>query len=397
MKSKGPSTLSNPLIAPRKSTLRSLLQHCFSCCLRPDSPVPPPYELQDLKEVPKFERVIVPVQATSPTPFFAENSSPFSPKKKSKKKGLPVSNSLVDGYQVLGNGKETVIVTLTKVQVEFSKTSFRSDIKKKPVNVPLKYWNQRYSIFSRFDEGVQLDDGSWYSVTHECIAKVIADKLAGYRVMDGFAGAGGNIIQFARNSETIAVEIDEERLVMLKANAEIYQVLDNIKFLHGDFLEIAKNEAPIDVIFMSPPWGGPDYVKSKKYDIFTMITPDIIKIMETCNEITKNIVLYLPRTAHPAQIAQLFKYMPNIQRKVEIQLFCVGPKVKTMACYMGEMNQVDSNVISRSVLEKMVKIPKYLPKERDPAYEMFAKEIDEIGLNQAVTHAYTSKRHPRNK
>ena len=229
MKSKGPSTLSNPLIAPRKSTLRSLLQHCFSCCLRPDSPVPPPYELQDLKEVPKFERVIVPVQATSPTPFFAENSSPFSPKKKSKKKGLPVSNSLVDGYQVLGNGKETVIVTLTKVQVEFSKTSFRSDIKKKPVNVPLKYWNQRYSIFSRFDEGVQLDDGSWYSVTHECIAKVIADKLAGYRVMDGFAGAGGNIIQFARNSETIAVEIDEERLVMLKANAEIYQVLDNIK------------------------------------------------------------------------------------------------------------------------------------------------------------------------
>ena len=215
--------------------------------------------------------------------------------------------------------------------------------------------------------------------------------------MDGFAGAGGNVIQFAKNQKTIALEIDQNRIDMLKANAEIYQVIDNIKFVRGDFLEEAKKEAPLDIIFMSPPWGGPDYVKSKKYDIFTMITPDIIKIMETCNETTKNVVLYLPRTAHPAQVVQLFKYMPNIQRKIEFQLFCVGSKVKTMACYMGEMNKVDSNLISKSILEKMVKIPKYLPKERDPAYAAFAKEIDEIGLNQAIIHAYTSKRHPRNK
>ena len=30
-----------------------------------------------------------------------------------------------------------------------------------------KYWMQRYSLFSRFDEGVQLDTEGWWSVTPE--------------------------------------------------------------------------------------------------------------------------------------------------------------------------------------------------------------------------------------
>ena len=214
--------------------------------------------------------------------------------------------------------------------------------------------------------------------------------------MDGFAGAGGNVIQFAKNNPTVALEIDPTRIEMLKNNGSIYNVLENLEIVQGDFLEDAKNQQ-FDIIFMSPPWGGPDYVKSKKYDIFTMITPSIINIMETCNEITKSIVLYLPRTAHPAQVVQLFKYMPNIERKIEFEMFCVGSKVKTIACYMGEMNNVDSNLVARSILDKLIKIPKYLPKDRQSACEAFATEINTIGLNQAISHAYTSKRHPRNK
>ena len=343
--------------------------------------------------------VIVPVQAAvspPPPPSVTEGTSPLK-KKSSKKKGLPVVNSLVEGYQVIGNGKETVVATMSKTQVEFSKTTFRSDIKKKPEFVPLKYWNQRYSIFSRFEDGVLLDEESWYSVTHECIAKCIADRLKDYTVMDGFAGAGGNIIQFASTGRTIAVEIDQGRIDMLKTNAGIYGVLENIKFVKGDFLQVAEQEAPVEVVFMSPPWGGPDYVKSKKYDMFAMITPDITKIMEVCNKVTRNVVLYLPRTAHPAQIVQLFKHMPDIQRKIHFELFCVGSKVKTICCYMGEFNKIDSLVISNSIFEKIVKIPKYLPKDRDLAIVEFAKEIDSAGLNSAIVHAYSAKRHPRAK
>lgn len=389
--------ISEPLVNEHESILSRLLRFCTGCCIRNQSPPPDPEHSQylELKDF-KSPQVIVPVRAASPIPGIIDPTTSIK-KKKSKKKGLPVVNSLIEGYQVIGNGKETVIATMSKTQVEFNKTTFRSDIKKKPDYVPLKYWNQRYSIFSKYDEGIQLDEESWYSVTHECIAKCIADKLKKYTVMDGFAGAGGNIIQFAMNGQTIALEIDQSHIDMLKNNAEIYGVTDNIKFIKGDFLVDAKSEAPLEVIFMSPPWGGPDYVKSKKYDLFATITPDITKIMQVCNDVTKNVVLYLPRTAHPAQIVQLFKYMPNIERKIEFELFCVGSKVKTICCYMGEMNKIPSGLVSKSVLDKMIKIPKYLPKEREKAEEAFAKEIDDIGLNQAINHAYSAKRHPRNK
>jgi hypothetical protein len=38
----------------------------------------------------------------------------------------------------------------------------------------VQYWAQRYRLFSRYDEGIQLDEESWYSVTPEKIAEHIA-------------------------------------------------------------------------------------------------------------------------------------------------------------------------------------------------------------------------------
>ena len=37
-----------------------------------------------------------------------------------------------------------------------------------------KYWLQRYTLFSRFDEGVALDEEGWYSVTPEAIARHVS-------------------------------------------------------------------------------------------------------------------------------------------------------------------------------------------------------------------------------
>ena len=41
-----------------------------------------------------------------------------------------------------------------------------------------KYWAQRKRLFSKFDEGVQLDKESWYSVTPEAIAGHIAQRIS---------------------------------------------------------------------------------------------------------------------------------------------------------------------------------------------------------------------------
>lgn len=61
-----------------------------------------------------------------------------------------------------------------------------------------KYWLQRFNLFSKYDEGIKMDEEGWFSVTPEEIASRQADRCyGGVVVIDGFAGVGGNAIQFA--------------------------------------------------------------------------------------------------------------------------------------------------------------------------------------------------------
>mmetsp|Transcript_15637 Transcript_15637/g.24320 ORF Transcript_15637/g.24320 Transcript_15637/m.24320 type:complete len:179 (+) Transcript_15637:37-573(+) len=41
-----------------------------------------------------------------------------------------------------------------------------------------KYWSQRRRLFSKFDDGIELDTEGWYSVTPEVISDHVAEKLA---------------------------------------------------------------------------------------------------------------------------------------------------------------------------------------------------------------------------
>jgi len=61
-----------------------------------------------------------------------------------------------------------------------------------------KYWCQRYTLFSRFDDGVKMDEEGWFSVTPEAIAQHQAIRCASDTIIDCFTGVGGNSIQFAR-------------------------------------------------------------------------------------------------------------------------------------------------------------------------------------------------------
>ena len=281
-------------------------------------------------------------------------------KKKRKKRGLPVWPYLKqpESVHILDTSSGPVLFKVTIFKVESPLPLFKDENIPKPHYIPMKYWNQRYSIFSRYDEGILLDEESWFSVTHEAISKCIAEQCtwAG-RVMDGFAGAGGNVIQFARFSDVLAVELDALKLQYLRNNAKVYGVCDRIKFLCGDFLRIAERNGPVDLLFMSPPWGGPDYVKSLRYDIFSMMNPDIRDIFSVCSRITRNIILYMPRNADPVQMASLFTYLPGFQRKMEMQVYYFGEKIKTVACFYGDLVQIDSQTVASALLAKYPNSP----------------------------------------
>ena len=69
------------------------------------------------------------------------------------------------------------------------------------------------------------------------------------------------------------------RLDLARHNAVVYGVADRIDFLQGDFLQLAPRLHG-DVVFLSPPWGGPDYLTAEVFDIKTMMEPDGYPLMQ---------------------------------------------------------------------------------------------------------------------
>ncbi len=143
-----------------------------------------------------------------------------------------------------------------------------------------KYWDRRYDLFSRFDEGVQIDKEGLYSATPEKIALRQAEKMNCKIVVDGFCGVGANAIAFARRGAMVyAIEKDAKRIKIARHNARIYGVDEKIKFICGDFFE----EAPkikAEGIFLDPSWGGPGHENLKSFKLSDFIPDgnDILKL-----------------------------------------------------------------------------------------------------------------------
>ncbi|ELW71973.1 Trimethylguanosine synthase [Tupaia chinensis] len=175
----------------------------------------------------------------------------------------------------------------TEAEVKKKKRKKKKNKNKKTNSLPseiaavpelAKYWVQRYRLFSRFDDGIKLDREGWFSVTPEKIAEHIAGRVSQSfkcdTVVDAFCGVGGNTIQFALTGKrVIAIDIDPVKIDLARNNAEVYGVADKIEFICGDFLLLASS-LKADVVFLSPPWGGPDYATAETFDIRTMMSPD---------------------------------------------------------------------------------------------------------------------------
>ncbi len=113
-------------------------------------------------------------------------------------------------------------------------------------------------LFSRWREGVRLDDETRASLSPEAAALATARRMGAETVLDAFCGAGGNAIAFARMPwcrQVIALEIDPERLAMAQHNAQLYGVADRIRFVRGDFFALAPElRSEAGACFLDPPW-----------------------------------------------------------------------------------------------------------------------------------------------
>jgi 23S rRNA G2445 N2-methylase RlmL len=99
----------------------------------------------------------------------------------------------------------------------------------------------------------------------------------------------------------ISIDLDPVKIEMAKHNAKIYGVEDKITFVVGDFMKLAPF-LKADIIFLSPPWGGPDYATAVEFDLKTMIPMDGFKVFELAKSITENIVYFVPKNTSQAQV-----------------------------------------------------------------------------------------------
>jgi trimethylguanosine synthase len=110
-----------------------------------------------------------------------------------------------------------------------------------------------------------------HSITRPKTAEIICDaiekilKTKDIVVTDVFSNIGGMCIALARRFATVnACELDPLHCKFLEHNLKAYEVHDKCKIYCGDSLKIVPRLFH-DVVFLDPPWGGPEYKEQKMF------------------------------------------------------------------------------------------------------------------------------------
>jgi len=190
---------------------------------------------------------------------------------------------------------------------------------------------------------------------------------------------GGNAIAFAKTCQrVIALDVSRTRLALARHNAQIYGVADRIEFVLSDFLSFVKaygilpskphcdqsNTRKIDIVFLSPPWGGPSYLERSpepvqdiptsstcidecsSYSLSSIRPVNGSELFHISRTITKNIAYYLPRNTSVKEISELLSEDGTDLRheRVEIEEEWMGHKLKALTCYFGGLVQGQENM-----------------------------------------------------
>lgn len=182
-------------------------------------------------------------------------------------------------------------------------------------------------------------------------------------IIDLFAGAGGNTIQFALSGawdRVIAVERDAATLACAQHNAEVYEVAEYITFVHADcfdFLNRLVNRPDtlndelnvrLDLglddglalargveVFASPPWGGVGYQQADVFDLEAMEPYSLAHISAACRPMAH--ALFLPRNGDLRQLASLVP--DGAAEKLDVVQYCVKGAAKGLVAYYPPENE----------------------------------------------------------
>ncbi|KAL0220159.1 hypothetical protein RCL1_000014 [Eukaryota sp. TZLM3-RCL] len=203
-----------------------------------------------------------------------------------------------------------------------------------------KYWRSRFSLFSRFEEGIMTDRQGLFSITPEVIALHVAKRIRNFindgLIIDCTACVGGNTISFAHSGKVLAVDIDIVKLNCLLSNSIIYDVSHNIDVLHGSCLEILSSFQLASTspycLYFAPEWAGPSYSNQAVF-CAAQLVPSLISISIIVKKLCPRLlVLALPRNIAINTVVDFAKAI-SFKGTVEFEQNVVLGNIKTVHVY----------------------------------------------------------------
>ncbi|GEQ67235.1 hypothetical protein JCM33374_g899 [Metschnikowia sp. JCM 33374] len=238
----------------------------------------------------------------------------------------------IEKVEKLKNRKKHLPMSSSEFEVDHEDELLMHSYSTLPNNCK-KYWKKRYSLFSKFDEGVYLTSELWYSVTPEITARVTAKMVKRLlpqckSVLDICCGGGGNTIQFAKMfPSVVGIDINANNVKCSQHNSMVYGVQEKTSFVQGDWklLSETTNWIPesiphhkFDFVFCSPPWGGPQYKYQDQFDLSAMEPFSLRSLCVSIRRFSDNFGLFLPRNSDFDQIRHVTSdlYGPGYKTRV---------------------------------------------------------------------------------
>ena len=150
------------------------------------------------------------------------------------------------------------------------------------------------------------------------------------------------------------LEFDPLKSEYARHNAAIYGAENNVQIINKDFLALnigdiqfpAERHGNLDVIYMSPPWGGLGYNLVPEYSL-AYLYPDFKKVIRKALEFSRNLIIFLPKNTSVEELIEyLIDFAPDFAKDpqnwknelmIEIEQIIYGASCKGIHIYTGSM------------------------------------------------------------
>jgi predicted RNA methylase len=144
---------------------------------------------------------------------------------------------------------------------------------------------------------IKYDNEALYSTTDQVTANKISKEILKFAskdsvITDATACIGGSALALSKCFKKVyAIELDKNRYELLVHNMNLLDCNNVICINNNALLQCSMTDQ--DIIFLDPPWGGPEYKKEHSLDLFISNIP-FYEVCITFSKLCNFIVIKVP-------------------------------------------------------------------------------------------------------